>query len=114
MKRNEKNFPDRWVVLEAKGDEIGTIYKILSGWVGGYLGSDSWKLSSSVVNVFEDKDNYIFNNTSGSTYVCNKSREGFTRLTNDIFNRIVDASDNECRVSKVSVEKLQELINEEK
>jgi len=80
--------PDAWVILELVTPEE-TIYKLLAGWIGGYLGSDSWKLSSGIESMNEFDDRYEFPNYSGSLYVCYKNNEGMTGYTSTIFNGFV-------------------------
>lgn len=70
--------PDRWVMLEFLKDGEPYAKKVFGGWYGGYLGSDSWKLSSGVVSI-EDRDDYWeVVNHSGSTYKCYKKRMGMS------------------------------------
>lgn len=69
--------PDRWVMLEINyGEE--TIRKVFAGWYGGYANGDSWKLSSGVVSTKEEDTKYIFDNYSGSEYICHKNAEGMS------------------------------------
>jgi len=64
--------PDNWVVVKV-GEEI---YKVLAGWSGGYLTSDSWKLNSGISEVKDDGNHWLFIGNSGSVYQCHK--EGYT------------------------------------
>ncbi len=76
--------PDRWVVVKIEyKDEL--IHKVLAGWNGGYLGSDSWKLNSGITKIEMDEDYYLFHGYSGSVYKCHKNAYGFTSLTGSIF-----------------------------
>ena len=52
--------------------------KILSSWYGGWVGSDSWRLSSVITEVEELEDSYIIRNESGSVYTCFKKRYGMS------------------------------------
>lgn len=72
--------PDRWVVLKIT-DKEQTIYKVLAGWVGGYLEGDSWKLNSGITKIEMDGDYYLFSGNSGSVYKCHKAAYSFTKLT---------------------------------
>ena len=69
---------DRWVVLEARENKEESIRKVYAGWYGGYLGSDTWKLSSGIIKVNEDEKAYEFINVSGSIYRCYKHSYGMT------------------------------------
>lgn len=70
--------PDRWVVVRL---DIGeTLYKVLGGWHGGYLGSDSWRLNSGCTGVKEDGDFLEFTGWSGSVYRVHKNAYGMSVL----------------------------------
>ena len=69
--------PDKWVVIEI-AMEGSTVQRILSSWYGGWAGSDSWRLSSSITGVEELEDSYIIKNESGSVYTCYKVRYGMS------------------------------------
>ena len=68
--------PERWTII---GD--GKNFKVFGSWAGGYLDSDSWRLSSGLQKVEddpEDKDYYLMHNYSGSIYRGHKKGEGIT------------------------------------
>ena len=68
--------PERWEII---GD--GKRFKVFGSWAGGYLGSDSWRLSSGLQKIEEDpadKDFYLMHNYSGSIYRCHKKGGGIT------------------------------------
>lgn len=75
--------PDRWIVLKLKSNNK-CVYKVMGGWYGGYLGSDSWRINSGITRVELDGDNYVFHGYSGSTYVCNKASYGATVLMSSV------------------------------
>lgn len=77
--------PDVWVMVEIITPEYGTIRKILGGWYGGYLGSDSWKLSSGNLQEFVDGDYIVFPQESGSVYRCHKDAQRCSGLTGSIY-----------------------------
>ena len=79
--------PDRWVMVEItelNDDEDKPlylalrkpIYKVFACWSGGYVGSDSWRMNSSVVKVEEFETHYDFSGYSGSVYECGKKSYG--------------------------------------
>ena len=72
--------PDKWVILKIthKGE---IMCKLLCGWYGGYLGSDEWKLSSQINDVFVHEDEVYFHNQSGSVYLCDLGSEGTTNYS---------------------------------
>jgi hypothetical protein len=90
--------PDRWVVLKLKSKNEH-IYKVMGGWYGGYLGSDSWRINSGITKVELDGDDYVFYGYSGSTYVCNKNSYGATFIMlsvlpgDDSIVKIMDQTD---------------------
>lgn len=78
--------PDKWVILRIT-HEGTSIYKLLAGWYGGYLGSDEWRLSSGIISVVEEQYCYDFTNESGSVYRCYKNAEGMSSYTSSIYAR---------------------------
>jgi hypothetical protein len=75
--------PDRWVVLKiTDNDKVG--YKVMGGWYGGYLDSDSWRINSGISKVELDGDTYKFYGYSGSIYLCHKDSYGTTMLMSSV------------------------------
>lgn len=77
--------PDRWVLVEIDSPEHGKITKVMASWYGGYLGSDSWKLSSGVTKITKTDVGYEFLNDSGSVYYCHKDIYGMSGYTNSVY-----------------------------
>lgn len=79
--------PDKWIVVEVnhKGDKI---QKVFASWYGGYLGSDSWKLSSGITETVEFDDRYEYTNHSGSLYICYKHSEGTSGYGASVLNQL--------------------------
>lgn len=71
--------PDKWFIVEHKGsyDMFGT-ERIFASWSGGYLDSDSWRMSSGITDWKQEGDYYIVRNQSGSVYKLHKNSEGAT------------------------------------
>ena len=67
--------PDGWVLLKLESSE-GSIYKILAGWNGGYLSTNSWRLSSGVASIRKEEARAVITNYSGSVYYCYFGLEG--------------------------------------
>jgi hypothetical protein len=45
--RNVSETPENWVILKITNNgEI--VYKVFGSWVGGYLGSDNWRINSGI------------------------------------------------------------------
>ena len=79
--------PDVWVMLKlTNNDEI--VYKILAGWYGEYTGDDYWRLNSGCINVKKDGESFVFDGTSGSSYLVSKNNYRLNSLTNNIFMNI--------------------------
>ena len=81
--------PDRWMILElSKGNE--TYKKVFSGNYGGYLGSDTWKLSSAIESIKEDAEGCEILCQSGSFYMCHKNAYGMSGYMTSIYRGWVD------------------------
>lgn len=78
--------PDKWVLVEFDSPANGKITKVLASWYGGYLGSDSWKLSSGVNKITKTDAGYEFLNDSGSVYFCHKDAYGMSGYTGSVYN----------------------------
>jgi hypothetical protein len=71
--------PDLWTIVKlTDGDR--TNYRVLGSWYGGYLGGDSWRMSSGIVDYEDHEDHFAFFNYSGSVYICSKKAVGLSSL----------------------------------
>ena len=81
--------PDAWVILEVnhKGEQF---QKILSGWSGGYLDGDSWRMSSRIkeINIKVNQDFFTVDTESGSRYTLFKSRQELRMSNAGIYNQL--------------------------
>lgn len=77
--------PDRWVIVKISSGDA-TYKKVFSGSYGGYGGSDTWKMSSSIEEITEDKDSYTANCSSGSTYILYKQAYGMSGYMCSVYN----------------------------
>lgn len=82
---SRKYSPDAWAIVEVTVDDQ-TFRKVLGSWYGGYLGSDSWKMSSSIVEVVELPNAFEFHNESGSIYVGYKNCYGVSSYAMSVFS----------------------------
>lgn len=95
--------PDKWCIVSVpfpEGDEV----KVLAGWSGGYLDSDTWRLSSGIVSVELEGEYWVIGNHSGSTYRCHIQSEGLTPLTYLVLEDLVKlhkATRLECTVGEI-------------
>jgi hypothetical protein len=69
-------IPDKWVVVKITSDKSPPIHKVFACWYGGYAGSDSWKLNSGITRAYEEGQCFMFDGSSGSTYICHRSNYG--------------------------------------
>lgn len=73
--------PDCWAVLEISDENGFSHYRILCSFYGGYLGSDSWKISSGfdcLSEISETTDYYSIPQSSGSLYKLHKGGDRFS------------------------------------
>ena len=87
--------PDRWVIIELASPKM-TVRKILSGNYGGYLGADTWRLSSGITEVIDNGEHWEIHNESGSVYHCYKNGEGFSNLMSAVFAGWAQQTHEEC------------------
>ena len=79
--------PDSWVIIEVthEGEQF---QKILSGWSGGYLDGDAWRMSSRIkeMNINIDQDYITVETDSGSVYNLHKEYQGLRMSNAGIYN----------------------------
>ena len=81
--------PNSWVIIEVN-HEGEQFQKILSGWSGGYLDGDAWRMSSRIKEIQMDiEDDYITIYTeSGSTYNLFRKSQGLRMSNAGIYNQL--------------------------
>jgi len=81
--------PDSWVIIEVN-HEGKQFQKIISGWSGGYLDGDAWRLSSPIkrMKISLDKDYFTVDTESGSFYTLYKDRQGLRMSNAGIYNQL--------------------------
>jgi hypothetical protein len=85
-----KYSPDRWIILKIT-TPAETIYKVLAGWWGGYLGSDRWRLNSGIKSSTFSDDTFYFQSLTDSIYVCHKESYGMTGLMMSVYSSMREA-----------------------
>lgn len=64
--------PDLWQLIELSTVDVvsrdAPTYHILSSWYGGYLGSDSWRLSTQITRVEDRENHWLVTTRTGSQY----------------------------------------------
>jgi len=100
--------PDHWVIVKLEGENVpdGILYKVLAGWYGGYLGSDSWKLNSGITKIVDKGDHYAIDGYSGSRYLCFKNSERLGSYTASIFKDLAIELEGEATIEVVPVESI--------
>lgn len=81
--------PDSWAIVEVN-HEGKQFQKILSGWSGGYLDGDAWRMSSRIkeINIKVNQDFFTIVTESGSQYTLFKSRQGLRMSNAGIYNQL--------------------------
>ena len=82
--------PDLWVILEMTIDGEKPIHKILSSWLGGYVETSSWRISSGILKIEDHEEYYEITNYSGSVYICNKNKIGMSHYTTGIYTNWIE------------------------
>ena len=80
-------YPDNWVVLKLN-NENKTLYKVLAGWSGGYLGGDEWRMNSGITKATIGGKHVIFEGTSGSQYRCHRDAYRLTMANSWVYNQL--------------------------
>ncbi len=81
-------YPDKWAIVKITKDDAPVLYKVLAGYYGGYLGSNSWRMNSGIVSVDYEADYYHFNGESGSCYKCHHDDYGLNKATQECWDTI--------------------------
>jgi hypothetical protein len=106
--------PDAWVILEINSARHGVIHKVLAGWYGGFTGANSWKISSGIEGLSEDKNGaYVMPQFSGSTYVCHQGVERMSSLMADIYSNFAALAakpENGFSVKVISIDELKAAL----
>lgn len=104
--------PDVWVIVELSGNKVqerdGRYHRILAGWYGGYLGSDSWKMNSGITRIIDKGNYYEIHGHSGSIYNCGKEIERFSGYTQSIYQSFTEQNSDEISVKQVEMKDILE------
>ena len=99
--------PNRWVVIRCESNDE-EIYKVMGGWIGGYLDGDSWRLNSGITEVIDNGIEYEFVGASGSIYVCDKRTEGMTSLMAAIYHVWENEIDKDSEIEVIDAKEYYE------
>lgn len=102
--------PDVWVIVELAGTKVeGSPYhRVLAGWIGGYTGSDVWKMNSGITHIIEHDTHYSIYGTTKSVYQCHKQAERFNNYTHSIFTGFAAQNGDEISITHVN---MSDIIN---
>ena len=91
--------PDSWVIIEVN-HEGEQFQKILSGWSGGYLDGDAWRLSSRIkrMRINIDEDYFTVDTESGSFYTLYKEYQGLRMSNSGIWNELKERYGDMVRI----------------
>ena len=94
--------PDSWVIIEVN-HEGEQFQKILSGWSGGYLDGDSWRMSSPIkeMNINIDQDYITVETDSGSVYNLHKEYQGLRMSNAGIYNQLKERFGDSVEIVKL-------------
>ena len=78
--------PDLWCIVKTtNAEKTDTVYKVLASWYGGYLGGDSWQLSSGIKSARLNGEVVDLLQYSRSMYRVHKNNYGMSGYTSSIF-----------------------------
>lgn len=80
--------PDLWQLVKFNSTATPT-YHILSSWYGGYVNSDSWRLSTQIRLVEDHPDYWLVTTTSGSQYQLSRHQHcwGMSSLSRQVLDK---------------------------
>ena len=89
MEAEQGITPSSWIIIEVN-HEGEQFQKILSGWSGGYLDGDAWRMSSPIkeMNINIDQDYITVKTDSGSVYNLRKEYQGLRMSNAGIWNEL--------------------------
>ncbi|MBA2962129.1 MULTISPECIES: hypothetical protein [Ramlibacter] len=98
--------PDRWTVLAITNAAGERHFRILASWYGGFLGSDSWRMSSGISKIEPGPDHYrVHNDTTGSVYICVKGAQG----TSAFVSRVLASYQEQARAAGATIKELDSI-----
>jgi hypothetical protein len=89
---NTKHTPDHWTMFSYSNTGTDVTYKILASWDDlQFEGGVIYQISESITNIEETALSFIVTDSSQDVFTCEKSKYGFTEITTNIFNNMVQA-----------------------
>lgn len=102
--------PDAWEIVLIDSIKHGKIYKILAGWYGGYMGSDSWKLSSGIESIAIEGDVFVMPQSSGSVYELHKDTNRMSSYMGMTYARFVEVAAPEDSGFTIGIVGIDEVL----
>lgn len=82
--------PDAWVIIKITTKKHGVVYKLLTGWYGGFAGSDSWRLNSGIEKInLLNNNHYQIVGFSGTVYEVNPNCCRMSALMQQVYSEFV-------------------------
>jgi len=105
--------PDRWVIVKLSGDTVGQpYYRVLGGWFGGYLGSDSWRMNSGITKITKTDYGYEIFGESGSSYQCHTATERLSNYTASIFGSLKQQAIDSGKDIKLEIVNIDTILDQ--
>ena len=101
-------IPDNWIVIKMDVKDKEVLYKILGGWSGGYLDSDSWRLNSGITKIVETDTTYEVHGYSSSVYTCRKGSEEVRMNIAGILPSLQEKFKEQATIERVNMENILE------
>lgn len=95
-------MPDSWVIVKISLPEQDTYYKVLAGWSGGYLSSDSWRMNSGITGMKLIGNYYLFYGVTDSVYRCHKDGETMRMSQANTWETMKEQAGDAVEIVKVS------------
>jgi len=81
----EHYVPDAWVILKiVEADSGKKIFRVLSGFFGGFTQGDSWRCNSGITKIKDEGDRLSIEGFSGSTITAVKTKNGLIGITEEV------------------------------
>lgn len=105
--------PDRFVIVRITEKDSTPVYKVYASWKGGYLGGDSWRLSSEIKSVTQDIGGTQIHTISPSVYHVHSHSYGMTMFGSSVYSDFVERlKEIEVTMEALTEEEYKEFVKE--
>ena len=110
---HEEYYPDAYQFIQiTPKDSDQSIIKLFSVWVGGYSGTDSWRLNSGVKDIEVCPNHVRVYGYSGSCYCIHKVQVHMSGYGSKVLSKIVEqASTIGATIEYITLEQAYKEIN---